>query len=236
MKSLIILFIFVLAGCKAQTLQTVLDHVQSTGTPTNGEINLGLKEALSVSIEKGATVLAQKGGYSQDQLVKILLPEELKGVQKALSKIGMSSLTNKLTLKLNEAAEDAASKSIPIFKKAILSMSFSDVMSIIKGPQDSATTYLKKTTSTDIGMAFKPQISSSLNKVGAVKIWKEVFQKYNMIPFVKKVNTNLVEYTTDKALKGLFVKVAQREGAIRSSLNARTTPLLKKVFGYADTL
>lgn len=229
-------------SCKTETLQTVLNQTSgallngSGGAPSKLEIGNGLKQALSVSIEKGAETLSLKNGFLKNEAVKILLPPEIKNIQSSLRKVGLGSVSDELTVRLNRAAEDAAVKSIPIFKQAILRMSFRDVMSVLTGPKDGATTYLKSATSQEILKAFSPQISKSLNKVGAASLWRDTFRKYNSIPFVKKVNTDLVGYTSNQALKGLFHSVSIREAKIRESSSFRTTPLMQKVFSYADGL
>ncbi len=237
---LFLLSIFILS-CKSQSLSSILKEgsniIGEVGSkPTQYEIGRGLKEALSVSIEKGARSLSLKDGFLKNEAVKILLPPEIKKIQSTLIKIGLGGLSSELTVKLNRAAEDAAIKSIPIFKKAVLSMSFDDVMNVLTGPNDAATSYLKKETSSEILKAFTPQISSSLNKVGASTLWAQIFNRYNKLPFVKKVNPDLISYTSNRALEGLFFTVSKRESGIRESFNQRTTPLLRKVFGYADSL
>lgn len=233
-------FVLSFASCKTETLQTVLNQTSGVllngGAPSKLEIGQGLKEALSVSIEKGAEKLSLKNGFLKNEAVKILLPPEIKNIQSSLRKIGLGSVSDELTVRLNRAAEDAAIKSIPIFKQAILRMSFRDVMSVLTGPKDGATTYLKGATSQEILKAFSPQISKSLNKVGAASLWRDTFTKYNSIPFVKKVNTDLVGYTSNQALKGLFHSVSIREAQIRDSSSFRTTPLMQRVFSYAEGL
>lgn len=237
-----LLFCLSLTSCKTETLQAVLTEGSNillagqSGKPSNIEIGKGLKEALSVSIEKGARSLALKDGFLKNEAVKIMLPPEIQKIQNTLNKVGLGSLSKELTVRLNRAAEDAAIKSVPIFKNAIIGMSFSDVMSILTGPNDGATTYLQKKTSTEILKAFAPEVQRSLNKVGAASLWSEIFNRYNRIPFVKRVNPDLIGYTSEMALSGLFKSVSEREGCIRKSFGARTSPLLKQVFGYADSL
>jgi len=240
--ALVILFSFALSlvSCKSETLQTVIgatsDALLNGQNPSKQEIGLGLKEALSKSIESGAAALSARNGFLANEAVKIFLPPEIKEIQSGLRKVGMGRVSDELTVRLNRAAEDAAVKSIPIFKTAILKMSFRDVMSVLTGPNNAATNYLKQSTTNDILKAFRPEVSRSLNKVGAAKLWQETFSRYNAIPFVKKVNTDLVSYTSERALEGLFHSVSVREAGIRKSSSNRVTPLLKKVFSYADSL
>jgi hypothetical protein len=74
-------------------------------------------------------------------------------------------------------------------------------------------------------------IKASLDKVGATKHYKDLASTYDKIPFVKKVNPDLEAYTTDLAIQGLFVTIANEEKNIRANPAARTSDLLKKVFG-----
>jgi len=110
-------------------------------------------------------------------------------------------------------------------------MSITDAINIVKGENNAATKYLDKNTSPELNTKFQPPIKSSLDKVEATKHWTEVIDLYNKIPFVKKMNPNLTEYVTKKAIEGLFVMVAKEELKIRKDPVARTTDLLKKVFG-----
>jgi hypothetical protein len=133
---------------------------------------------------------------------------------------------------LNRGAEDAAKEAKPIFISAIKSMTIDDAWGILKGEQDAATQYLKRTTSAQLKEKFKPVIQNSLSKVNATKYYSDLVTRYNKIPMVEKVNPNLDEYATDKAIDGLFLMIAKEEKNIREDPVARTTDLLKKVFGY----
>ena len=132
---------------------------------------------------------------------------------------------------LNRGAEDAAKEAKPIFISAIRSMTIQDAWGILKGEQDAATQYLKRTTSAQLKEKFSPVIQNSLDKVNATKYYGDLVGTYNKIPFVDKVNPDLNDYATDKAIEGLFVMVANEEKDIRQNPMARTTDLLKRVFG-----
>lgn len=212
-------------------LQQVINATTST---TGFNVAGGLKEALEVGVSSGVDVLSQNGGYFKDQAVKILLPEELKKVDTALRSIGLGSLADEGLKVLNQAAENAVSEAKPIFVSAIRNMSFNDAMGILKGNDTAATNYLKTNTFTSLETAFAPKIQSSLNKVGADKIWENIINKYNQIPFVKPVEANLTNYVTKQAINGLFAKISNKEKEIRTNVAARTTPLLKSVFALQD--
>lgn len=194
----------------------------------------GLKQALELGVSSGVDLLSKDGGFFKDQAVRILLPEELQKVDKALRSIGLSSLADQGLKVLNQAAESAVSEAKPIFLSAIQNMTFTDAMNILKGDNTAATTYLKNTTSTALASAFAPKVQASLSQVGADKVWENIINKYNQIPFVNPVESNLSQYVTQQAINGLFVKIGDKEKDIRTNVAARTTPLLQSVFGMQD--
>jgi uncharacterized FlgJ-related protein len=110
-------------------------------------------------------------------------------------------------------------------------MTLTDAMSILRGEDNAATKYLEKSTRAALFEKFKPVVKVSLDKVGATKNWNTIFTTYNKIPLVEKVNPNLEEYATNKAIDGLFIQIAKEELAIRKNPAARVSDLLKKVFG-----
>jgi hypothetical protein len=135
---------------------------------------------------------------------------------------------------MNRAAEDAAKQAKPIFIDAIKQMTLQDATNILMGNQDAATQYFKRTTSAQLTKAFKPVIQSSLNKTNATKYYGDAAKQYNRIPFVTKINPDITDYATQKAIDGLFYQIALEELNIRKNIGARPSPLLQKVFAFAD--
>jgi hypothetical protein len=206
----------------------------STGTLGALDISNGLKEALNNGIAKQVSKLTAVDGFYKNEAVKILLPDELQKVDKTLRKMGLSSLADKGLLLLNRAAEDAVKESTPIFVDAVKNMSFTDAKSILMGNENSATTYLQSTTTTTLYEKFNPIIKNSFAKVGADRVWASIIKKYNSIPLVQKVNPDVTDYTTNKALEGVFKMIAVEEKDIRTNLKARTSTLLQQVFAMQD--
>jgi hypothetical protein len=224
---------FGLFGCAE--MQQVLDELpQGTGVLSQAEIGNGLKEALNNGITKQVSKLTATDGFFKNESVKILLPEELQTVDKKLRQIGMSKLADEGLKVINRAAEDAVKEATPIFVDAVKQMSFNDAKNILMGNESSATTYLQNTTSTALYTKFNPVIKNSYTKVGADKVWKEIITKYNSIPLVKKVNPDLTDYTTKKAMEGVFKMIAVEEKDIRTNLASRSSDLLRKVFALQD--
>jgi hypothetical protein len=207
---------------------------QITGNPTASEITSGLKEALEKGTGISSDRLSLENGYLSNLDVKILFPEEARQVERTLRNLGLGSMCDQVITSLNRAAEDAAKEANPIFTEAIKQMSFQDVQQILLGEKNAATKYFQRTTTTALAQKFSPIIDISLKKVKATNYWDEVMSRYNKVPLVKPVNTNLTAYVTEKAIQGLFVEIAKEELKIREQVGARTSPLLQKVFGFAE--
>jgi len=232
--SISIVLSILLFACTPAELQRVLDNVQSSAPLSKADIAKGLKEALKIGISKGADELAQKDGYYKS-IYKILLPDEAMTIINRVKRVpGFGNVETMLLEKINRAAEDAATKAKPIFVDAITGMSFSDAMSILKGPKNAATEYLSSATRSQLYEAFNPVIVNSLNKMGALDYWTSIVNTYNKIPFIKKMNPKLDDHITRRSLDGLFSKIELKEKEIRTNVSARTSDLLRRVFAKQD--
>jgi len=198
---------------------------------SSDEVAQGLKEALTKGVSKGSDLVSQVDGYFKNAEIKIPFPSEVKQVESRLRQIGLGDEVDRFILTLNRGAEDAAKEAKPIFVEAVKGMTIQDAWAILKGEQDAATQYLKSSTSSLLKEKFKPIIQNSLSKVNATKYYGDLVNSYNKIPLVQKVNPDLDEYATEKAIEGLFIMIAKEEKNIRANPMARTTEILKKVFG-----
>lgn len=231
-KQLVLLLGFALL-CGVATAQISLDKLKKAvkgESLSTEEVAAGLKEALTNGASKGSDLVSQVDGYFKNAEIKIPFPPEVQKVETKLRQMGMGAEVDKFVLALNRGAEDAAKEAKPIFVSAIKQMTIQDAWSILKGEDDAATQYLKRTTTSQLTDKFKPVIQKSLEKTNATKYYKDLVTTYNKIPMVQKVNPNLDDYATEKAIGGLFVMVAKEEKSIRDNPTARTTELLKKVF------
>jgi hypothetical protein len=215
---------------------------------TTTEIIAGLKEALIVGTNNSSNILGATDGYYKDELVKILLPPEADVIVKNINKIpGGNELIEDVLLKINRAAEDAVSEAKPIFVNSIKSMTIADGYAILKGEDDAATQYLRKTTYSQLFELYRPKIKASVEKklvgnISTADSWNQITRKWNdlsksivgQIAGFKPVEIDLDEYLTNKALDGLFLKIAAEEKSIREDPMARVNSLLKRVFGTLD--
>ncbi len=235
MKQLLIaLLVAAQLNAFGQLDKLINDAKKAVGTPkalTKEEVANGLKEALVNGITKGTDLTSKMDGYFKNPEIKIPFPKDVKKVEDKLRQLGMGSEVDRFVLTLNRGAEEAAKEAKPIFISAIKQMSIDDAFAVLKGQPDAATQFLKRTTSAQLKEKFKPVVQTNLDKVNATKYYGDLISNYNRIPFISKVNLNLNDYATDMAIQGLFTMIAKEEKSIRQDPAARTTDLLKKVFG-----
>jgi hypothetical protein len=232
-----IMIIFI-ASCQNLDLSKIpqIPDVKLPGqkTPlTEAKVIQGLKEALKIGSGNSVVKANKKNGFFGDSRIKIPFPKDAEFVKNAVQSVPIigPKLVDTLILKLNRAAENAAMKAKPILVDAITKITIKDAMNILKGSNNAATMYLKSNAYNQLAKAFKPGIQKSLEDVGAQNAWKSLTTKYNSLPVTNKVNTDLAQYTTEKALDGLFTLVADEELKIRKDPVARVTDILKEVFG-----
>lgn len=234
-KILLIFSILILSACDPAAFQKILDDVAGSTELSSQEIARGLKEALSVGVEKGVQNLSKQDGFYKSAY-KILLPDEAQTLVDKLSIVpGFDQVEEIIIEKINRSAEDAVKRAGPIFASAITSMTINDAMGILMGEKNAATLYLHDRTYQNLYDEFKPEIIKSLNKFGALDYWTDAVNAYNKIPFVKKMNPELEDYVATKSLGSLFNQVEKQELKIRTDINSRTTDLLKRVFAKQDS-
>lgn len=200
---------------------------------SNTKVASGLKEALSVGTTKAVQLTGVENGFWGNPAIKILMPEKLKTVSKGLRMMGQGKQVDEFELSMNRAAEAAAPAAAPIFKKAIMSMSFSDARAILTGGNTAATEYFKRTTSPELTTAFKPIVEEAMSKTGVIQRYEGLTKQMQSMPFgsSKIPPFDLTAYVVEKSLDGLFLVLGQEEEKIRTNPAAQVTPLLKQVFG-----
>lgn len=231
--------LFLFSSCSSQiNLQKTMDNAvkvitgSSSGKPTDTEVSGALKEALSLGARHAATVASQIDGFYKNPAIFIPFPPEAKEVENTVRTMGMNKQVDDFIRTLNRAAEEAAKEAAPIFLDAVKQMTIQDAWSILRGDEYAATNYLKKHTSDALYVKFKPIVNKAIDKVQLTRAWEPIIKTYNKVPFVKKMNPDLKDYTTRKAIDGLFYLIGKEEEKIRKDPAARVSDLLRKVFGY----
>lgn len=219
---------FVFSSCD---VLSTLPGMSGNGV-TEAEAGAGIKEALGNGVIGAVLQLNKTDGFFKDALYKILLPPDAKKIENTLRDLGMNKMVDKAILQINRAAEDAAGFAKPIFVDAIKSMTLSDAIGLIKNGDTSATHFFRVKTTDKLIAAFSPVIKSSLDKLDATKFYGDVVNTYNNFPTTfKKLNPDLPGFVTDRAVFALFNLIGKEEVNIRQNIAARTSDLLRKVFG-----
>jgi len=238
LKNILIICLLLLSTISnAQILKGLLKKATTLVTEnkqglSQDDIANGLKEALTIGAEKGCVNLSKPDGFFKNAALKILMPPEAQKIENTIRSIGLNQLADDFILSLNRAAEDACNTAAPIFVKAIKDITISDGINILRGNDTAATNYLRTKTQTELVASFSPIIKTSLDKVEATKNWEKIITVYNKIPLVnKKINPDLTAYVAEKSMSGIYTEIASQEKEIRSNPMARTTALLKSVFG-----
>jgi hypothetical protein len=191
----------------------------------------GLKEALTNGISAAVASTGHPGGYYDNPLIKIEMPEKLQRVEKVMRSTGMGPKVDEFVHGMNAAAEQAAPAAKAILLTALKSMTIEDAKGIVSGGKTSGTEYFKRTTSTQVADAFRPIVKSSMDKVGVTQKFQALMSQAPAIPFVKTPTVDIDAYVLEKSVDGLFVVMGQEETKIRTNPAAQVTPLLKTVFG-----
>jgi hypothetical protein len=198
---------------------------------TDDEVIRGLKEALSKGTEQAITDLGKDGGYLNNLNVKIPMPETLHKVEQLLRTVKQDRYADEFVATLNRAAEKAVPQAAALFSDSISRMTLDDARGILKGPNDAATQYFRKTSEAQLREKFLPIVQDATDKAGVTNAYKKLMQKAGpFTQFLGHDSTDLDGYVTGKALDGLFKMIAEEEKRIRENPLARTTDLLKQVF------
>ena len=223
--------VLILISCKSTDLRQIADSLQQVQQPLdNKTVVAGLKQALEIGTSNSVAKTSKIGGFSDNPLIHIAIPQQLNKVESTLRKLGLNQYVDRFELQMNRAAESASIEAKQIFISSISHMSFADAWQILRGPNDAATQYFERTTNVQLRSKFRPIIQRSMQKVGFYQDYKTLLKTYDSIPFTNKPDLNIETYVLQKSLDGLFILVAQEEKKIRQDPAARVTDLLRRVF------
>ena len=195
-------------------------------------IGSGLKEALSVGTEKAVRLVDHPGGYLDNEAIKILLPQNLRPVERVLRGLGQGARVDEFVASMNHAAESAAPEAETIFAEAVTEMTIDDARKLLNGGDTSITEYFKSKTSPRLAIAFRPHVEAAMSRNGVTQQYEGLVGQVPWSPFGNGSSLDINGYVVNKALDGLFYMLGQQEKEIRTNPAARTTALLKQVFGH----
>lgn len=205
----------------------------NTSAGSSSKVASGLKEALQIGADNSVKLIGRKDGYFGNQAIKILMPANLRPFEKVLRAVGFGPKIDDFVLSMNRSAEAAAPSARKIFRDAILAMTFDDARRILSGGDTAATDYFKSKTTDQLAHAFQPFVEKTMNENGVTQQYKTLTDRYQSVPFARNQNLDINKYVVTKALDGLFYELGDQERQIRRNPAARTTALLKEVFGQS---
>lgn len=205
--------------------------IGSANELSDSKVASGLKEALRVGADNSVKLTGRTDGYFANEAIKILMPKNLRPLEKGLRAVGYGSKIDEFVLSMNRAAEAAAPEARKIFGDAIVAMSFDDARKIFSGGDTAATDYFKNKTSEELTEAFRPIVEKTMQQNGVTQQYEALVDQYKNIPFARSQDLDINKYVLTKALEGLFLTLGEEERKIRKDPAARTTSLLKEVFG-----
>lgn len=216
-------------GCfKAETLDRML---RNGGALDESTVAAGLKEALRVGTERSTASTSKLDGFYKNALIRIALPEQYDGVARALKGIGMGSYVDDFERSMNRAAERASGEAVDVFWSAITQMSISDAFGILNGGETAATDYFRRKTTASLTARIQPIVTAKMEEVGVYNVYNDLVAKYNQLPIAKPEAVDIDDYVTTRTINGIFSVLEGEEKRIREDPAARTTALLRRVFG-----
>jgi hypothetical protein len=232
------IFFIVIVSVLFWSCEILTEVLETTGDSspalTEKEVAHGLKEALNVGIKNTVSIVSVTKGFYNNAEIKIPFPEEAIRVKEVCESVGLRNQVIKFEEKLNNAAEIASKGAVDVFQDAIRQMTIRDAMSILKGNDNAATNYFRRTSSNKLYETFYPVVKNATDEIMLAQYWTPLVNKYNTVTTItggQQVDTDLNNYVTNKAIDGLFIMLAKEEAKIRKDPVARVSDILKKVFG-----
>ncbi len=219
-----------LSGC-AGVDPAALDRILGTGAVDERTIISGLTEALRVGTERTVAQTSQRDGFLGNARIRIPLPSSLDSMAKTLRSVGLGRHVDEFETAMNRAAEQAAAEAAPVFVRAIKSITWADAKAILRGHDTAATEFFQRTTHADLRDRFRPIVVQTMSKLGTVTTYERAADAYDSLPLTETPAFDPYDYVTERSLDGLFTVLGDEERRIREDPAARTTAILRKVFG-----
>ena len=229
LTALIASALILVAGCAGLKDVSLSDILQA---PLDEEtVAEGLREALTVGTGRAVDTVSGSDGFLANELLRLALPEDLQGAAGTLRDLGQGDLVDDFVVLMNRAAEGASALAVDPFAEAVRSLTLADAFAILDGPDDAATSYFRAATEDTLRARFRPVVSNVMGEIGLYGDYERYLDLYALLPLTDKPSLDLTGYITDRTLDGLFTTLASEEALIRNDPVARTTDLLRRVFG-----
>ena len=198
---------------------------------TLSEIDTALRQALEIGTVNVSSQLGATDGFFGDRRVRIPLPGRLNDLQENLEKVGLSGPLDDLQLRVNRAAEAAMPEARKLMVSAVRSITLEDAVAILQGDNTAATDYLRGRTEASLRDALRPYVETALDNSGAFQALSGVASQYGLSAVTNDLRRDVTTSAVNRGLDGVFLYVAEEETKIRENPVARTTDILRKVFG-----
>jgi hypothetical protein len=205
----------------------------STSSLTEGDASAGIKESLAQGVSTSIKRLGTTDGFLKDQVVRIAVPESMRKMSDAASKLGAGKYVEAFETSMNRAAEKAVPAAADIFAEAIRQMTVQDAIAIVRGDADAGTQYFRRVTEKKLRESFLPIVSKATGETGVTDKYKKLSKKSGGLDQLMGggKSMDLDGYVTDKAMDGLFYYIADQEKSIRKNPMSTGSALLGRVFG-----
>lgn len=212
----------------------LIESVLGSGVLSQSEAAMGIRAALDNGVGHALSNLGQVNGYFSNPTVKIPLPGVLEDVRSYMAPFGADGLLVELEEQLNRGAEKAAPVARNIFIEAVRGLTIQDALNIVRGPDTAATEYLRERTTDSLTTLFAPIMESALADTGALRLVDDVERQVPLGLLGGSgvdLKSDLIGHGVDYGLRGVFHFIAEEEKAIRRDPAARTSAILRRVFG-----
>ncbi len=223
----------VFASTPSPPTDIMTESQRADGQPGTNDTQLALKEALEIGAIKAVESASMTDGYFGNPKIRIPLPGGLDKVGQSLRRYGMGQVVDEFELSMNRSAEMAAAEATPILVDAVKSITFGDAISILKGGDTAATDTLRAMTEDSLTAVFEPIVTTKMEEAGVTRAYDQLMEQGGSLiaMFGDGSQPDLPAYVTGKTLDGLFSLIAEEEAKIRKDPVARTTDLLRSIFG-----
>jgi len=219
MKILTLFFFFIGISLQSNNINESSTNISSSNIENNNMFSV-VVQILNVSVEQSVKSASSKNGFYSNPRIKISFPKTTNNIKSKLIALGLKKQIDEFEYKMNATAEKASNDALDIFLKEIKSLKVSNLKKIIEGDKDEATQYLKKNCYVYLYDSFIPVITKKLDDENVVSIWNLLLNRYNNIPFVKKIEFDLYDYVTNKTIDGIFILMSEYEKNIRQNSNS----------------
>ncbi len=213
------------------------DILKKGSAPPHGlnqeELTKGLKEALLVASKRAISFLGEPKNLLENPKLRIPPPPKVAQVANLLKRVGLKGQVESFEESLNVAAASAIREALPVFKEAIAGITFEDARQLLKGGETALTDYFRQKTSAKLYQKFYPLVQESLREFGVTQKYQELISQPYLAPYLRGTQVDLDHYVTEAALARLFDTLAKEEIRLRKDPAARTTALLRKLFGQS---